>query len=340
MSVFSLLKERVKIIYMLVVQNVNFSYLDNYPVLKNISFVVNSKEKVCILGESGGGKSTLLKVIYAELQKDSGEVFFGEDEIKGANYQLIPGHEDIKYVPQDFQLDQYIPVTEIVGKYLSNIDLEYKKKRVADVLEALSISDLATKKSYELSGGQKQRVAIARAIAKPPKLLLLDEPFGQLDSNLHIFIREKLMGFLTQNNIAVLFTSHRADDALGYSDKIILMKSGEILQEGTPEQVYKKPVNRYVSSLFGEVNLLGKKYSEILHIEIDKEKEYIAIYPEEIKIKENGRFDGEVESVRFQGSRYLIGVNYKGNILKMYSEKLLNKDSLVRFNIENYRWVM
>ncbi|MXV39122.1 ATP-binding cassette domain-containing protein [Flavobacteriaceae bacterium Ap0902] len=324
---------------MLSIHNLNFSYTPDQPLLKGVTFHIQSKEKVCILGESGSGKSTLLKLIHAELDKDSGRISFNHKEIKGPSYQLIPGHEDIKYVPQDFQLEQYVTVTEIVGKHISNIDGEYKKKRVKQVLEALSISDLADKKQAELSGGQKQRVAIARAIANPPQLLLLDEPFSQLDSSLHLSVRDQLMQYLTKNNIAVLFTSHRSDDALGYSDKILLMKEGKILQQDRPQQVYQHPANRYIAGLFGEVNIYPRDEAHTLGIPSNYFKKFAAVYPEEIEITPDGKITARVRYNRYQGSRYLITFSYKGIAIKAYSPNRLEVDSTVNLSIEKYRWV-
>lgn len=324
---------------MLSIQDLSFSYVPHHTVLKQITLHILSQEKVCILGESGSGKSTLLKLIYSELQPDAGTIVFNQKEIKGPAYQLIPGNEEIKYVAQDFELDQYIPVKEIVGKYLSNIQIDYKKSRVQQVLKALSIEDLAEHKSHELSGGQKQRVAIARAIANPPMLLLLDEPFSQLDSSLHITIREQLMQYLTKNKIAVLFTSHRADDALGYADKIILMKNGEIIQNARPEQVYENPANRYIAGLFGEVNLIHRNQAINLSIPTNYFKNFVAIYPEEIKIKKDGELTARVKFNRYQGSRYLIQLSHKGIPLKAYSPQRLEVDSKVHFEIIKYRWV-
>lgn len=324
---------------MLRIENINFSYKPGESVLNDISFEVRQNEKICILGESGSGKSTLLKIIYAELQADSGKIYFNQSEIKGRNYQLVPGHEEIKYVPQDFALDPYISVKEIVGKFLSNINPERKKKRIKEVLEALGISDLADRKAEDLSGGQKQRVAIARAVAKIPKLLLLDEPFGQLDAALHVQIREQLFTFLEKHKIAVMFTSHRADDALGYSDKIVLLKDGKTIQQDTPSTVYHTPANTYVAGLFGQVNILGPDVAQKLQISRNYMKDVVVIYPEEISIKEEGSFTGLIKKNRFQGKYFEIELIFKGKKLKAYHSTRILPDSKVNFEILNYRWV-
>ena len=324
---------------MLRIENLNFAYEIDKPVLNQISFEVNANEKVCILGESGSGKSTLLKLIYAELQADSGRIFFDKKEIKGRNFQLIPGHENIKYVAQDFDLDAYITVKEIVGKHLSNKNIDLKKARINEVLQALDILDLADQKAEELSGGQKQRVAIARAVAKMPKLLLLDEPFGQLDAALHIQIRDQLFSFLEKNKISVIFTSHRADDALGYSDQIILLKNGKIVQNDRPTKVYHHPVNVYVAGLFGQLTVLGPDMANKLNIPRNFLKDVVVIYPEEIKIHADGKFTGLVKRNRFQGKFFQIDLIFKGKRFKVYHSLPILADTHVNFDVLNYRWV-
>lgn len=324
---------------MLTVNDLHFSYKKGKEVLRNISFQVLPNEKICILGESGSGKSTLLKLIYAELQADKGSIYFDKKEIKGRDYQLIPGHEDIKYVPQDFDLEQYIPVREIVGKYLSNIDKTFKENRVQEVLKALNIQDLSHKTANALSGGQQQRVAIAKAVAKSPKLLLLDEPFSQLDASLHIEIRERLFNFLEKNKVGVIFTSHRAEDALGYSDKIILMKNGEIIQQDYAQNVYHTPVNAYVAQLFGQVNVLDAYQSISLNITRNFLKDKVVIYPEEIKIHTRGNMHGRVKRNRFLGKHYEIQIISHGVPLKIYHHRKFEKEEKIHFDIVKYRWV-
>lgn len=323
---------------MLRIEHLNFSYTIDAVVLSDISMQVNQHEHVCILGESGSGKSTLLKLIYAELQADSGKIFFDKKEIKGRNYQLIPGHEDIKYVAQDFDLDSYITVKELVGKFISNVDAKSKNQRVTEVLFALGIENLANKKSNELSGGQKQRVAIARAVAKQPKLLLLDEPFSQLDAALHLEVREQLFSYLEKNKIAVIFTSHRSDDALGYSNQLVLLKGGKIVQKDAPKQVYLHPHNIYVAQLFGQVNVMGSEMAKKLNIQRNFLKNVVVIYPEELMIHDKGKFIGLVKKNRFQGKHYEIDLIFKGKKLKVFHNKAISPNQKVNFDVINYRW--
>ena len=325
---------------MLSIDNLYFSYERDKPVLKDISLSLLSEEKLCILGESGSGKSTLLKLIFAELQHDNGKIVFNKEAIKGRNHQLLPGHEDMTYVAQDFDLATYHTVAENVGSRLSNTNQEYKTSRVNEVLRSLSIYDLKDKKPTELSGGQKQRVAIARAVAKPPRLLLLDEPFSQLDSGLHRRLREELFSFLEKNKISVIFSSHRAEDALGYSDKIILLKKGEVIQQGSASQVYFSPQTTYVAHMFGLVNILNVQEAASMGIERNFLKDVVLIYPEEISIAEKGKHSGVVKRNRFMGNHYEIQFISKGKLLKAYHTQPIPPKDRFNFDIRNYRWTL
>ncbi|MDO5655118.1 MAG: ABC transporter ATP-binding protein [Flavobacteriaceae bacterium] len=324
---------------MLRVERISFSYEAEKSVLKDISFDVLPGERLCILGESGSGKSTLLKLINAELQPDSGQIFFNKSSIRGRDYQLIPGHDRIRYVSQEFELDSFIPVHEIVGKFLSNMDLPAKNKRINTVLEALNLLELANQKAENLSGGQKQRVAIARAIASPPDLLLLDEPFGQLDAALHIQIRDQLFNFLEKNKISVIFSSHRSDDALGYSDKVILLREGKILQIDSPQRIYHQPYNTYVAKLFGQLNILGPDLASKLGIQRNFLKDVVVIYPEEIRIDKYGTHTGLIKKNRFIGNGFEIEIIYKGKRLRCRHPENIMPDTKVQFSILKYRWV-
>ena len=149
-------------------------------VLKGINLKVENGELVSLMGPSGCGKSTLLQIIYGLLHTE-GKVFWGEQELLGPNFNLVPGEDFIKYLAQDFDLMLPLSVADNVGKYLSNMYPVKKKKRIQELLEVVEMEDMANKKTKLLSGGQQQRVALARALAKEPEMVLLDEPFSHID---------------------------------------------------------------------------------------------------------------------------------------------------------------
>ena len=325
---------------MLKVKNLNFRYDDEILVLNDVSFAIAINKRTCILGESGSGKSTLLKLIYGVLDPESGEILFNQDKIRGPKYKLIPGHDDMKYVAQDFDLSPYMTVAENVGKHLSNIYMAKKKERVKEILEVLYLSEFAHKKPVELSGGQMQRVAIARTLAKMPKMLVLDEPFSHLDASLHIKIRQRLIEYCKEKDMGVIFSSHRADDALGYADNLLILKKGEIIQIGSPKDIYLNPKDTYVAELFGKVNNISKEQVDKFNIliEEDKIKDICLIYPHEIKTSKNG-LKAEVLHSRFIGNGYEVDIKYNNISLMFYNDSYLEKGEIVSFEIQNYRWV-
>ena len=167
---------------MLVVNHISFGYSKKKIVLNNFNFTLKEGDHLCVMGESGCGKSTLLKAIYGLLNLNNGEIFWKENEVLGPKSHLVPGMEFFKYVAQDFDLMPYISVSENIKKFLSRFYPEESEKRTQELLAVIEMTAFENTKVKNLSGGQKQRVAIARALAKEPELLLLDEPFGQIDN--------------------------------------------------------------------------------------------------------------------------------------------------------------
>lgn len=324
---------------MLNIKNLSYSYHQEQNAVESISIKLNSDEVLCLLGESGSGKSTLLKLIYGNLQPDEGIILFNDEKLKGPAFQLIAGHPDVKFVQQDFNLSPFISIEENIGEHLSNLDLDYKKKRIKEVAEILEIQDLLQKQSHELSGGQQQRVAIAKAIAKFPKLLLLDEPFSQLDANLHLKIRHQLMEYLKEHRVACIFTSHRAEDALGFSDQILILRKGKAIQNSTPQKIFASPANAYVASLFGNYNILTAEDASKFGIPRNFLNKYVISYPHEIKVYREGKFQGEVIHSRFFGKEYQIEFIAKNHFFYALHPDYFKKGEKINFDIKNYRWV-
>ena len=166
---------------MLDVQEVTFAY-QHKNTLKNISFSVNRGAHTCIIGESGCGKSTLLKAIYGLLDLDEGKVFWNGEQVLGPAFNLVPGHDKMKYLAQEDHLMPYTTVSENIKKFLSRQEAQWSQQRTEELLEVIDMTSFADTKVKNLSGGQKQRVALAQVLAKEPELLLLDEPFNFIDN--------------------------------------------------------------------------------------------------------------------------------------------------------------
>jgi len=270
---------------MLSVNAISFQYQPKKPVLKEVSFQLEKGEHLCVMGESGCGKSTLLKVIYGLLDVDKGTLFWNDIEILGPKHHLVPGMDFIKYVAQDFDLMPYTSVSENIKKFLSRFYPEEAQKRTEELLEVIEMTAFANVKVKTLSGGQQQRVAIARALAKEPQLILLDEPFGQIDNFKKNSLRRKLFAFLKEKNIACMIATHDGNDALSFADKMIVIKDNEVIASGTPKEIYSTPKNKYIASLFDDVN------------ELIIENKTQFLYPHQIKIIDNLETETSPEQV-------------------------------------------
>ena len=247
---------------MLEILDVSFAY-EAVPVIKNISFSMTDGQQISIIGESGCGKSTLLKLIYGLYDTDSGRILYNRNPILGPKHKLIPGEDDFKYLAQDFGLMPFITAAENIGKFLSNVDKDKKRHRIGELLDLVGMSAYANVKTQFLSGGQQQRTALAMMLGKEPKLLLLDEPFSQIDAFRTNIIRRKLFAYCKQKNISCIVATHDPTDVLSFSDEAIVLRQGEIVQKGAPIDVYKKPHNLYVASLFGDANEIQSIYFKI-----------------------------------------------------------------------------
>jgi len=227
---------------------------------------------VALIGKSGSGKSTLIKCLYGLEDLDSGEVHIDKEQVLGPSYNLIPGHKDMKLVSQDYYVLDNHTVEENVKDILIGFSNDYKQTRCNKILKLLDLLPIAKIKAKTLSSGQKQRVAIARALTVIPKVLLLDEPFNNLDRPL----KEKLFSFIIKEvkkkKTALLIITHEADEALKYSSKIGVMDNGKIVQFDTRDKVFYSPRSLKIASLLGDYNVIKKEDLErSSHITLKKQ---------------------------------------------------------------------
>ncbi|WP_443938007.1 ABC transporter ATP-binding protein [Pedobacter sp. MW01-1-1] len=281
--------------------------------IKNISFDIKRGDVVAIIGESGSGKSTLLKTIFGLLKPDLGEVYFDGLRVKGPDEQLIPGHKQMKMVTQDFSLNIYAKVYDNIASQLSNTDLKNKSEKTIEIMEHLRISQLQNKKIIELSGGEQQRVAIARAMVADTQVLLLDEPFSQVDALLKNQLRADIKNLAQQTGVTVILVSHDPADGLFLADQLLIVRNGELLQTGKPSDIYQHPKHIYTAQILSNAVVLTKAEAE--KINIKTEKDFVVFYPEWAEIT-NGW-----NSRRFE----VRDVYYKG----FYDELLLERNGVM-----------
>ncbi|MCA0933890.1 ABC transporter ATP-binding protein [Lutimonas saemankumensis] len=309
---------------MLQLQDISFSYDKEKPLLKGISFQLEKGDHLCVMGESGCGKSTLLKVIYGLYDLDEGSITWDEKPILGPAYHLIPGMDFTKFVAQDFDLMPYLTVEENISKFLSRFYPEESKKRTDELLEVIEMTQFAKEKVKYLSGGQKQRVAIARALAKEPELLLLDEPFGQIDNFKKNSLRRMLYKFLKEKNITCIVATHDSEDALAFADKMMVIQNGQNISYGVPKKLFKDPQSVYVASLFDEVNELNLGGVKRL------------LYPQQIKIVESSGLRAQVMNSYYQGTHWMIELKIKDQIIFSNHHEDLKKNTPVHLLIESF----
>lgn len=278
---------------MLVAKNISFTYLEKRT-LHNLSFSIKKGTSLAVIGESGCGKSTLLKLLYGLYDAAEGQVFWNDCEVLGPKYNLIPGMPFMKYLAQDFDLMPFISVAENVGKYLSNFFPEAKQARIAELLEIVEMTDYANVKAKLLSGGQMQRVALARVLALEPEVLLLDEPFSHIDNFRKNSLRRTLFAYLKAKNITCVVATHDSTDVLAFADEVLVLKEGVAVESGPPKSIFNNPKDKYVASLFGDVN------------EIVWEGATVLVYPHQFEVVDQSEVKVQVLASYFRGNHYLI----------------------------------
>ena len=299
-----------------------FAYQEK-SILKGIDFILNEGEQLAIIGESGCGKSTLLKLIYGLYDCDSGNIFWKNEQILGPKFHLIPGMSFMKYLAQDFDLMPYVTVGENVGKFLSNFYPEAKQKRIDELLELVDMFEYKHTKAKLLSGGQMQRVALAKVLALEPEVLLLDEPFSHIDNFRKNSLRRKLFTYLKQKNITCIVATHDSTDVLSFADEVLILKDGETIAIGKPKEIYNQLNDKYIASLFGDVNEF-----------VFKGKQYL-VYPHQLKITNKSDLVVGVLFSYFRGNQYLIEAKFENQTLFFESEKELETGSKVFLTITN-----
>ena len=226
-------------------------------VLDNISLTVPAGELVCLLGPSGCGKTTLLRIAAGLEQMQSGTVIIDEEVVASAEEQVTPERRRIGFMFQDFALFPHLTVMENVTFGLFHQSQGAARVRAGEMLEQVGMTQHADKHPHLLSGGQQQRVALARALAPKPRLVLLDEPFAGLDTNMRARVRQQTLTVLKQTNVATLMVTHDHREAMFMADRIKVMgENGQILQSGRPEDIYYRPTEEYVARLFGPLNTI------------------------------------------------------------------------------------
>ncbi|MBW8683825.1 ABC transporter ATP-binding protein [Chitinophaga rhizophila] len=288
-------------------------------VLKGVSFTQQAFQKVAIVGESGSGKSTLLKIIGGLTQSDGGEVRFEDVKVKGPLERLLPGQPGIAYLSQHYELRNHYRMEEILS-YANTLTDEDAER----LYKICRIDHLMKRKNDQLSGGEKQRVALARLLTTAPRMLILDEPYSNLDPILKHTLKAVIREISEDLNITCLLVSHDPLDTLSWADHLIVMKEGRIVQQADPHTIYNKPVSEYVAALFGSYNMISpdqaNDFSQVEGLTINGKNMFIR--PERFRIVESGQHSitGKINDISFLGSSYELQVALASGVITVKTD--------------------
>ena len=298
---------------------------DGQRILDGLNLDIHDKEFVTLLGSSGCGKTTTLRLIAGFLEPNAGKVLLKGEDITG----VPPYKRPVNTVFQKYALFPHLDVFENIafGLRIAKVPEGEIRQRVTEMLEVVSLKGFDRRRIDQLSGGQQQRVAIARALVNRPKVLLLDEPLGALDLRLRKDMQNELKRIQQQMGITFIYVTHDQEEALTMSDTVVVMDKGRIQQIGTPEDIYNEPKNAFVADFIGESNILngvmvrdkvvkmyGKEFPCVDAGFAENEPVDVVIRPEDIDIVpvEQGQLIGTVTNVTFKGMQYDIIVDFRG----------------------------
>jgi len=320
-------------------KNVSKHYaVDQDAGVSDINLTIDKGDFVAIVGESGSGKSTLLKLMFGTLAPNSGDLSFKGEHIPGPHEKLIPGHDSMKMLSQDFNLNLYAKVFENIESMLSNENVQEKKQKSVNMMELLGIGALADKRIVELSGGEQQRVALARAIITEPEVLLLDEPFSQLDAVLKTQFRADLKRLAYDLGITIIMVSHDPVDGLTLADKMFILKGGKLIESGDPNRIYENPSHIYTARLLGNAFFLPSEEAKLMGIRAKAAQ--VMIYPEWVQLKSSWTSKQyEIEEIFFRGFYEDLLLERKGIRIHAVNTKpgMYKKGQRVQVVIE--RWL-
>jgi len=334
-------------------QNISKTYPGaTVPAVNNINLAIKKGEILTLLGPSGCGKTTLLRIIAGFEKSDTGQLYLADQLVSSCDYWLPPERRSVGMVFQDYALFPHLNVK-------NNITFGYKgedrEERAREVLELVNLTGYEGRFPHELSGGQQQRVALARALNRKPVVVLLDEPFSNLDADLTMQMRVELQKILKEAGTTAIFVSHNQKDALSISDRIVVINEGVIQQIGTPREVYQYPDNIFVANFVGRSNLLtGVIGSDALSVQTDigsfkchhthghqpGEEVNISIRPDGLELAEDGAIKGVIKELIYTGEAYDAEVTVTGKSGRQYDlqthihpEREVNVGSTLKFKI-------
>ena len=300
------------------IKNLSVSF-GGQEILHDVNLSVEQKELIAVLGSSGAGKSTLLRLIAGFEAPSAGEIWLSDKKVSSADTLTAPERRGIGIVPQDAALFPHLTVSGNIEFGLRGLGKAEKQARVLELLKLVRMEEFADRTPDQLSGGQAQRVALARALANKPALVLLDEPFSALDAELREVLRLEVKAALKAEGATAILVTHDQEEALSLADRVAIMRSGTIIQVGTPTEIYNEPADLGIATFLGDSVLIdgevvdGKvhtslgKLTALNHIE-EGQKGVVAVRSENFYLQPNPNGDSEVIGRVFFGHDAVVEV--------------------------------
>ena len=299
------------------VKNLAKFYNSSYPIIKDLTFSVKKGELISFLGESGSGKTTFLKCLAGLEGINAGSISLNSNFLNNEKTFMKPQKRKIGFVFQDYPL---FPHLNILDNITFNLERKYKSK-LDYILKLTGLQFLVERFPHEISGGEQQRACIARALIREPELLLLDEPFSNLDSTIKESMKEEIFKIVKETNTTTILVTHDINDALNISDRILIFKAGILQQYDDPVKMYCEPANCYCAEVLGDMNKLFHK------------NETYYIRPEKVNISDKrSKYRVKIEKCFFQGKEYKVKGRINNEIWHFFSKSPIKEDSNVYVN--------
>ncbi len=309
-------------------------------VLSGVSLTVADNEILCLLGASGGGKTTLLRAIAGLMPVSQGAVWLRGCQVEGAGISVPAEQRQTGFIFQDYALFPHLTVEQNLAFALRPLRLSgaEQRQRILEMLSLVALATLAQRYPHELSGGQQQRVAIARALVCRPQLLLLDEPFSNIDAQVRWSLIREIRTLLKSLNMAAVFVTHSKEEAFAFADRLALLEKGRVAQIGTPKQLYHQPANPYVAEFMGQGNLLRCDWLAAGHLacalgEIRAESDpavcpdpLLFVRPQLLALTPGGK--GAVLEQQFLGSHVRCLIDWQGEHYEAWHHEWLTEPEL------------
>lgn len=320
----------------LIIKDLAYQY-NATQVLSELNLNVEQDEIVCLLGASGCGKTTTLKAIAGILQPDQGYMSIDSKVVNDSGLFVAPEKRNIGMMFQDYALFPHLTVSDNIAFGLSNMSKAQKRERVDEMLSLVKLDGCAQRYPHQLSGGQQQRVAIARALAYKPSLLLLDEPFSNIDTQVRFELIADIRRIIKAQQVSAVFVTHSKEEAFAFADTLAVMHGGKIAQQGSPEQLFSQPNSKVVAEFLGTGIYLTAKVLTPTEYETafgvvhsltpnnaDCQPGQVYIRPHHIQLCEAAHSDANSLTIlhrRFIGTRFVYRINIAGQECEVAAEQ-------------------